>query len=66
MTENRYGDCSVCGYDLIPVWFTEYETIKNRKTGRYRIACSHLECPNCWDKITVDDTFDGHWINPLV
>lgn len=60
-----YGSCTRCGNALIPIWFEERE-IKITKgalieTGRKRTACSHLECPVCSRKESVDDTFDGRW-----
>lgn len=64
MGKNVYGEC-VCGNELSPVWFTEYETEKiggySYKTGRKRRACSHLICENCGKEYCVDDTFDGEW-----
>ena len=66
MNDSKYGYCVICGYNLYPVWFTEYEAIENIKTGRYRKACSHLECINCWHKEAVDDTFDDSWINNII
>lgn len=64
--QSKYGVCSKCGADLIPSWFTE-EEVKYIgrsivKTGRNKTSCSHLECPSCFTKECVDDTFDGNWI----
>lgn len=51
---------------MLPVWFTEEEEIITHngcryKTGRKRIALSHLECPDCFTVECVDDSFDGQW-----
>ena len=60
-----YGKCSRCGSDLKPIWFTEEETKfaygYMYKTGRKRMAVSHLECPDCFNVECVDDSFDGNW-----
>lgn len=61
-----YGVCEKCGADMQPVWFTEEEyKVTNDgfryRTGRERRAVSHLECPYCFAKACVDDTFDGAW-----
>lgn len=58
--------CPKCGQTMIPVYFTEEETKTTiygtmYKTGRKRRAVSHLECPECWTKECVDDSFDGDW-----
>lgn len=63
---SEYGTCHKCGNPLEPVWFQEEEYRKGTigtliKTGRTRTACSHLECPRCFTKVCVDDTFDGPW-----
>lgn len=62
----HYGVCEKCGADMQPVWFTEEEyKVTNDgimcRTGRERRAVSHLECPCCFTKACVDDTFDGAW-----
>lgn len=61
----NYGKCPICNTEFEPVFFIEYEyeTIKGNlfKTGRKRRAVSHLECPHCFHKECVDDTFDGAW-----
>lgn len=55
-------DCPKCGEKMLPVWFTEKEYSKSGfPTGRKRKACSHLECPNCFQKEVVDDSLDGPW-----
>lgn len=63
--EFTYGKCPICGTELEPIFFIEYEyeTIRGNliKTGRKRRAVSHLECPYCFHKECVDDTFDGVW-----
>lgn len=63
----RYGKCGRCGSSLHPVWFEEQETktISGTliHTGRKRTACSHLECPSCLNKESVDDSFDKAWHN---
>ena len=63
--EALYPECPHCGNQMAPVYFTEEETkIKNGvlyKTGRKRRAVSHIECPICFKKECVDDTFDGPW-----
>lgn len=60
-----YGTCPECGNMLQPVWFTEWETVVREgflyKTGRWRIACSHLVCESCGKPQAVDDTFDREW-----
>lgn len=58
-----YGECE-CGAGFIPVWFIDEEyRYENSgimyKTGRKRRACSHLECPNCFKRQCVDDSFDS-------
>lgn len=62
---NKYGVCSRCGTDLVPVWFIDEETkVTNGhmyKTGRKRRAVDYLECPFCFKKECVDDSFDGDW-----
>ena len=62
---SKYGYCSECGAPLEPVWFTEEETKVVGgimiHTGRTRRAVSHLECPDCFNKEAVDDSFDGPW-----
>ena len=62
---NKYGYCCKCGTPLKPVWFTEeeYKTEEGRmyKTGRKRKACSHLQCPSCFYKEIIDDSFDERW-----
>lgn len=63
--KTKYGVCEKCKSNLIPIWFTEeeikYENGTSFKTGRKKIACSHLECPTCFSKEAVDDSFDGDW-----
>lgn len=63
--ESKYGVCSRCGTHLVPIWFNEEETkVQDGRmwyTGRTRKACSHLECPNCFKKECVDDSFDRPW-----
>ena len=53
--------CSNCKNILVPIWFEEPERIKGVLTGRYRKACSHLQCDNCGKSHAVDDTLDGPW-----
>lgn len=59
-------ECPKCGSIMIPIWFTE-EEVKHAngyypyKTGRKRRAVSHLECPYCFTKECVDDSFDQPW-----
>lgn len=61
----KYGECPYCGDDLIPIWFTEEETVVIHgtlcKTGRKRRAVSHLSCPTCLRNECVDDSFDMPW-----
>ncbi len=61
----KYGLCRHCDTPLSPVWFTEEETIVIQgvlcKTGRKRLACSHLTCMYCLRNEVVDDSFDGKW-----
>ena len=56
-----------CGGQFMPVWFTELETKVVAgsliRTGRRRRAVSHLECDSCFNKLCVDDSFDGPWYN---
>lgn len=61
--ENNYPVCPRCGCDMMPVWFIEeeYDSKYHYKTGRKRRACSHFECPECFQKECVDDSFDGEW-----
>jgi len=60
-----YGVCVKCGTPLVPEWFTDKEyNSRGYPTGRVRRAVSHLECPKCWLKECVDDTFDGPWYYP--
>ena len=64
--EAFYGLCTRCGGDLVPVTFKDEEEKITRdgwkyRTGRWRIAVSHLECPYCLKNYCVDDTFDGPW-----
>ena len=61
---SKYGKCSRCGTELEPVWFTENEYTKNMvKTGRTRLAVSHLTCKKCLNNECVDDSFDRPWRN---
>lgn len=50
-----------CGTNMLPVWFTEEEYKVNGgymyKTGRKRRNVSHFECPHCFKKECVDDSF---------
>lgn len=63
--KNDYGKCLRCQAPLEPVWFIEEErrftTGYPVNTGRYRKACSHLECPQCFKKEIVDDSYDKEW-----
>lgn len=63
--ESKYGLCAVCGQNLVPIRFIEKEEILEGgvwvKTGRTRLAVSHLVCPDCGHVECVDDTFDGPW-----
>lgn len=63
--KNTYGTCLRCGCDLQPVWFIDEECkITNGymyKTGRKRRAVDYLECPYCFKKECVDDSFDEEW-----
>lgn len=66
MINSKYGTCS-CGGELKPIFFEEEETkIVNGtmiKTGRTRMAVSHLVCDECLRNKCVDDSFDGPWHN---
>lgn len=59
-----YGRCE-CGGRFEPVFFRQEETKVEHgrmiKTGRTRMACSHLVCDCCLAEIPVDDSFDGPW-----
>lgn len=59
-----YGICT-CGGSLRPVYFREEETRVEYgcivKTGRFRMAVSHLVCESCLRNFAVDDSFDGPW-----
>lgn len=63
--EVPYIECSRCGARMLPVWFEEEEEkVENGyryKTKRKRKALSHLECPLCYKKECVDDSFDQPW-----
>lgn len=63
--KNIYGYCSRCDAELVPVWFIEDEYKTEHgitcKTGRKRRAVSHLECPKCFKREVVDDSFDEAW-----
>lgn len=67
--DTKYGNCSRCDTKLEPIWYKEEEhKVKDGVlfyTGRERISCSHLECPQCFKRETVDDTFDKDWYTPL-
>ena len=58
-------ECPKCGSIMIPIWFTDEEEKVTygcrHKTGRKRRAVSHLECPDCFTKECVDDSFDQPW-----
>lgn len=59
-------ECPKCRNIMIPIWFIEEEEkyvngYYPYKTGRKRRAVSHLECPNCFTKECVDDSFDEPW-----
>lgn len=66
MKPDFYGICDrCCGY-LKPVWFTEdeYKITSDGyqyRTGRTRLAVSHLVCEDCLKNFCVDDSFDGKW-----
>ena len=54
--------CPSCGTEMEKIWFTEKEYSKSGWfTGRTRRAVSHLECPECFTREAVDDSFDGPW-----
>lgn len=54
--------CSRCHTVMKPVWYTEYEEMVEcghwYRTGRSKRALSHFECPYCFRKECVDDSFD--------
>jgi hypothetical protein len=62
-----FGKCKCCGSELEPVWFIEEEEIYDSgvksyyKTGRKRKNINYLECPECWHKEAVDDSFAEEW-----
>lgn len=62
-----FGKCPHCGCDLEGIWFIEEEEIYDSgvkayyKTGRKRRNLSHLECPECWHREAVDDSFAQEW-----
>lgn len=62
-----YGKCSKCNHPLEPVWFEDKEVKMVNgtpiHTGRKRIACSYLECPECFNKECVDGSYDKSWHN---
>jgi len=70
-TSNRSAlysfSCPRCDSLMEPVFFMEEEEKTSEegwwkyKTGRVRRAVSHLECPHCFNKECVDDSFDGPW-----
>ncbi|MCM1322852.1 MAG: hypothetical protein NC218_01565 [Acetobacter sp.] len=59
--------CPVCGYsNMEKDMFTEKEMKSVGgyliPTGRVRLQCNYLVCPDCGHKETVDDeTFAGPW-----
>lgn len=66
MITRDYGYCEKCGSALNPLWFIEEEYKITAdgfwyKTGRTRRAVDYLECPNCFARYCVDDSFDGPW-----
>lgn len=60
-----YGVCQKCGAKLEAVWFTQEEVKYVQgapvKTGRTKMAVSHIECPCCGREYPVDDSFDEPW-----
>lgn len=52
-----------CGETMLPIWFIEEEYKVNSitggmyRTGRKRRNVSHFECPQCFNKECVDDSF---------
>lgn len=50
-----------CGATMVAVWFTEKEYRKGYPTGRKRKNISHFECPNCFKRECVDDSFASEW-----
>jgi hypothetical protein len=64
--DSIYGNCTICGGALEPVWFLEpeYKTFQGQlfKTGRKRMAVNYLQCMCCLKKESVDDDFcAGPW-----
>lgn len=53
--------CEMCGTETRPVWFIESEWDGGVRTGRKRRNISHLECPVCGKRYTIDDSFAGAW-----
>lgn len=59
---NRYGNCEICGAELLPDWFTEKEVDSyGNYTFRVRRAVNVLYCPHCLKDYCVDDSFDQPW-----
>ena len=62
-----YGKCPVCGAELEAIWFEEEQEVYEppikyiRRTGRKRRNIAYLECPECWHKEAVDDSFAEDW-----
>lgn len=62
-----FGKCPCCGAELEAIWFEEEEEVYEppikyiRRTGRKRRNIAYLECPECWHKEAVDDSFAGEW-----
>ncbi len=66
MLYNDFGKCEVCEGKLKPTgYFKEKEyDVGGKLTGRVKNSLNSLECPKCFKKFAVDDTFDGEWYTP--
>lgn len=63
--------CPACFKDMTPIMVKEEEIGTTQgfpyKTGRYRKACSRLECKHCgYIAHTGIEIFNGPWIDPRI
>ena len=58
-----HGICNSCLVELEPIWYTEEQEKLDLdfksyvKTGKTRIAISHLICPCCLKNVAVDGEY---------